>query len=306
MLAHVPGTDEAKDAVMDTMIPQTSAVRRGEADLEVTYDGTPQFERIPGTSLLYARNTTAQVLKVEDRYYAVDQGVWYVSDSAYGPWAVAESRPEEVEEIPPSSPAYNVKYVYIYDYTPEVVYVGYLPGYTWAFPYRGAIVYGTGYYYRPWLGPAYYYPRPSTWGFHMHYDPWYGWGYGMSWSAGWLSFSSGWGSGWGGWGYGYPLRLPAGLLERLQHRLLGGPAHGRLVRAGRLSPAAAPPFRSRPAARVPSARSHPDRIAARHRRAALGAAAAGEQHLCRPGPAADAPRAPPNRVVTSDREARSR
>ncbi|MDH5274891.1 MAG: hypothetical protein OEW88_00545 [Gammaproteobacteria bacterium] len=204
VLAHVPGTDEAKDAVMDAMIPQTSAVRRGDADLEVTWDGTPQFERIPGTSLLYARNTPSQVLKVDGRYYAVEQGVWYVSDSPYGPWEVADSRPGEVEKIPPSSPAYNVKYVYIYDYTPEVVYVGYLPGYTWAFPYRGAVVYGTGYYYRPWWGPAYYYPRPSTWGFHMHYDPWYGWGYGMSWSAGWLSFSWGWGGGWGGWGYGYP------------------------------------------------------------------------------------------------------
>ena len=203
VLAHVPGTDEAKDAVMDTMIPQTSAVRRGPAELDVTYDGTPQFERIPGTSLLYARNTTAQVLKVDGRYFAVDQGVWYVADSAYGPWEVADSRPEEVERIPASSPAYNVKYVYIYDYTPEVVYVGYLPGYTWAFPYRGAVVYGTGYYYRPWWGPAYYYPRPSTWGFHMHYNPWYGWGYGMSWSAGWMSFSWGWGSGWGGWGHGY-------------------------------------------------------------------------------------------------------
>jgi len=203
VLAHVPGTDEAKDAVMDAMIPQTSAVRRGQAELQVTYDGVPRFERIPGTSLFYAQNTSAQVLKVDDGYYAVDQGVWYQSPSAYGPWTVAESRPDEVEKIPASSPAYNVKYVYIYDYTPEVVYVGYLPGYTWAFPYRGAIVYGTGHYYRPWFGPAYYYPRPATWGFHMHYDPWYGWGHGMSWSAGWASFSWGWGSGWGGWRHGY-------------------------------------------------------------------------------------------------------
>jgi len=204
VLAHVPGTDEAKDAVMDTMIPQTAAVRRGTAELEVTYDGVPRFERIPGTALLYASNTSAQVLKVDGRFFAVAQGVWYVADSAYGPWAVADSRPDGVEQIPASSPAYNVKYVYIYDHTPEVVYVGYLPGYTWAFPYRGAIVYGTGHYYRPWSGPAYYYPRPRTWGFHMHYNPWYGWGHGMSWSAGWLSFSYGWGSGWGGWGYGYP------------------------------------------------------------------------------------------------------
>lgn len=203
VLAHVPDTEEAKDAIMDAMIPQTSAVLRREANFSVTYDGTPSFEQIPGTSLLYARNTTAQVLKVRDRYYAVDQGIWYVSDSAWGPWAVADSRPEEVARIPPSSPAYNVKYVYIYDYTPEVVYVGYLPGYTWAFPYRGALVYGTGYYYSPWLGPAGYYPRPRTWGFDMHYSPWSGWGYGMSWSAGWLRFSSGWGGGWGGWRHGY-------------------------------------------------------------------------------------------------------
>jgi hypothetical protein len=203
VLAHVPGTEEAKDAIMDSMIPQTAAVRRSDARLEVTYDGTPLFEQIPGTSLLYARNTTAQVLKVDNRYYAVDQGIWYVADSAYGPWRVADSRPEDVERIPPSSPAYNVKYVYIYDYTPEIVYVGYLPGYTWAFPYRGAIVYGTGYYYRPWVSPVYYYPAPWTWGFQMHYDPWYGWGYGMSWTAGWSSFSYGWGGGWGGWRHGY-------------------------------------------------------------------------------------------------------
>ncbi|MEO7387484.1 MAG: carbohydrate-binding family V/XII, partial [Gammaproteobacteria bacterium] len=127
VLAHVPGTDEAKDAVMDSMIPQTSAVRRSEARLDVTYDGSPRFEKIPGTSLLYASNTPTQVLMVRDRYYAVDQGVWYVAESAYGPWEVADERPEEVENIPPSSPAYNVKYVYIYDSTPDVVYVGYLP-----------------------------------------------------------------------------------------------------------------------------------------------------------------------------------
>jgi hypothetical protein len=203
VLAHVPGTDEAKDAVMDAMIPQTAPVRRGRAELEVTYDGVPRFERIPGTSLLYAQNTASQVLKVADRYYVVDQGVWYVSRSAYGPWEVADERPEEVERIPASSPAYNVKYVYIYDTTPDVVYVGYLPGYTWAFPYHGAIVYGTGWHYRPWYGPVVYYPRPATWGFHVHYTPWYGWGYGMSWSAGWVSLSWAWGDGWGGWGHGY-------------------------------------------------------------------------------------------------------
>jgi len=243
VLAHVPGTDEAKDAMMDAMIPQTSAIRRSDARLEVTYDGMPRFDRIPGTDLYYARNSATQVLKYEDHYYAVDQGVWYIADSAYGPWAVAEERPPEVDRIPASSPAYNVKYVYIYDYTPEVVYVGYLPGYAWAFPYRGTIVYGTGYYYRPWISPWYYYPRPSTWGFHVHYDPWYGWGYGMSWSAGWTSFSWAWGSGWGGWRHGYRVGYADGYWSGYNRGVWQGQHTGGWFGPGGYRPPPPPPRR---------------------------------------------------------------
>jgi hypothetical protein len=42
---------------------------------------------------------------------------------------VATSRPDDVESIPASNPHYNVKYVHVYDSTPDVVYVGYTPGY---------------------------------------------------------------------------------------------------------------------------------------------------------------------------------
>ena len=70
------------------------------------------------------------------------------------------------------------------DVTPEVVYVGYTPGYMWSYPYMGVPVYGTGWRYRPVMGP-YYYPRPPTWGFHVGYNPWTGWNFGMSWSNGW-------------------------------------------------------------------------------------------------------------------------
>ncbi|MBN4048830.1 hypothetical protein JYU00_01575, partial [bacterium AH-315-N22] len=41
-----------------------------------------------------------------------------------------------------------------------------------------------GYYYTPWITPYYYYPRPATWGFSVAYNPWTGWGFGMSWSSG--------------------------------------------------------------------------------------------------------------------------
>ncbi len=61
-------------------------------------------------------------------------------------------------------------YVYVYDSTPEVVYVGYYPGYTGSYLYNGCVVYGTGWYYRPWHG-RYYYPRYRTWGIQRALEP---------------------------------------------------------------------------------------------------------------------------------------
>ncbi len=52
---------------------------------------------------------------------------------------------DEIQKIPPSEPVYNTKYVYVYESTPEVVYVGYTPGYMWSYPWYGVPIYGTGY-----------------------------------------------------------------------------------------------------------------------------------------------------------------
>lgn len=215
--ASVAGTDEANDAVMDAQIPQTAAIKRNEATLQVEYDGDPKFEQIDGTMVSYAVNTGAQVLLIDGRYYAVDNGVWFVSADATGPWAVADSVPqEEIDKIPPTSPVYNVTHVHVYQSTPEIVYVGYTPGYLWSFPYYGVPVYGTGWYYPPYWG-RWYYPRPPTWGFHVGYNPWTGWNYGVSWSNGFFSFGMSWGGGYGGvyrpWGccggwYGGGYRRP--------------------------------------------------------------------------------------------------
>ena len=87
----------------------------------------------------------------------------------------------------PTSPVYNTKYVHVYDSTPSVVYVGYTPGYMGSYVYRNSIFYGTGWYYRPWVSPYYYYPRVSTWGFNVNYNSWSGWNFGLSW--GWGPFS---------------------------------------------------------------------------------------------------------------------
>jgi hypothetical protein len=199
----VAGTPEAEDALLDAKIPQTAAISRKDASLEVEYDGQPKFEAIPETSVAYAVNTATQVLKIDNRYYAVDNGVWFTSASAQGPWAVADEIPQdEIAKIPPSSPVYNTTYVQIYDSTPEVVYVGYTPGYLWSYPYYGVPVYGTGWIYPPYMGPIYY-PRPPTWGFHVGYNPWTGWNFGMSWSNGFFSFGVSFGGGWGCCGHGW-------------------------------------------------------------------------------------------------------
>jgi hypothetical protein len=172
--ASVAGTPEAQDAVLQTQIPQTTAIDRRTAKLDVSYDGAPRFEAIPGTEVAYAVNSGAQVLKIHDRFFAVDQGVWFTAPGPDGPWEVADQRPPEVESIPPSSPVYNTRYVYVYDSTPEYVQVGYLPGYVGSYVYGPTVVYGTGYRYRPWYGASFY-ARPYTWGFGVRYVPW--WGY---------------------------------------------------------------------------------------------------------------------------------
>lgn len=203
VLSSVAGTPESKDAIHDAQVPQTAKVDRKKATCTVTYDGEPKFEKIEGTSLELAMNTSSTVLRSGTQYFCVDKGVWFESTTAKGPWKVSDERPKDVDKIPAHSPAYNVKYVYIYDATPDVVYVGYTPGYMGCYVYGPTVVYGTGYYYSPWYGP-YYYPRPVTYGFSMHYNPWTGWSMGFHYSSGWFHMSI-----YGGGGYwGPPMYRP--------------------------------------------------------------------------------------------------
>ena len=199
--ASIPGTEESQEAMLEQYIPQTATVDRG-ATLEVAYDGDPEFEPIEETQLEYAVNTAASVIRIDDLYYACDNAVWFVANDPEGPWIVADSVPQQVYSIPPSSPVHNVTYVHVYESTPEVVYVGYYPGYTGTYVYNGVIVYGTGYWYQPWYR-YYYYPRPVTWGFHVRWNPWYGWSFGFSYSRGPFHFHVGFGRPWyrsGWWG----------------------------------------------------------------------------------------------------------
>ncbi len=205
--ASVPGTQQAQEAVVSNSIPQTAAVKISETKpTPVKVDGQPQLKPIEGTSLQYVVNASSPIIMVTpSAYYMCQNGIWFVGASASGPWTVATSVPAAIYSIPPSSPLYNVTYVRVYDATPTVVYVGYTPGYQGAIVYNGVVVYGTGYYYTPWIGTVWYGP-PVTYGFGIAigYSPWTGWAYGFGYGCGW-----GWGGvvvgvgwGWGGWGWG--------------------------------------------------------------------------------------------------------
>ena len=196
VLVSVPGTGPAKEALIANAIPQTATITRNQAQLQVTYDGDPQFKNIEGTSLQYAVNTATPVIQVDSKsYYAVENAVWFVGAAPVGPWEVATTVPPEVYSIPPSSPLHYVTYVKVYRSTPDVVYVGYTPGYygTIVSSTTSTVVYGTGWYYPPYVG-SYWYGAPYT----------YGVGVASTWSSG-----TGWSITIGvGYTYGYPYYYP--------------------------------------------------------------------------------------------------
>lgn len=209
--ASVPGTPQAQEAVIENGVPQVATIKRSAATLEITYDGPPQFQPIEGTALQYIVNAPVPVIEVNPTsFYALDNGVWFESQSALGPWAVATWVPPVIYTIPRSSPLHYVTYVRVYEATPEVVYEGYTPGYVGSYVAPDTtVVYGTGWYYQPWIGSVWYGP-PVTWGFGFSvyntwwspwpWRPWWWWGaWRPWWWAGW------WGPGpcfhpwWGPW-----------------------------------------------------------------------------------------------------------
>jgi hypothetical protein len=186
VLASVPGTDEANEAVLLASIPQTARVNKKELKApEVDYQGDAQFQPIEQTTVQRAVNTDKDVFKVGDAYYMCYQGVWFTGKSASGPWEVASSVPEEIYKIPVSSPANHVTYVTIEDddSNDEWVTFAAAAGYTGMMVAWGCTVWGSGWYYPPYYGYGgfypYYYPHFPTYGYSAWYNPWTG-AYGRS------------------------------------------------------------------------------------------------------------------------------
>jgi hypothetical protein len=185
VLASVPGTDRAAEAVLLAQVPQTARVNKKTLKApDVAFQGDPQFTPIEQTTVQRAVNTDKDVFKVGDKYYMCYQGVWFVSTTSSGPWEVASSVPEAIYQIPVSSPSHHVTYVTIEeDNDDEWVTFAAMAGYTGMMVAWGCAVWGTGWYYPPYIGWGgyypYYYPHFPTYGYSAWYNPWTG-AYGRS------------------------------------------------------------------------------------------------------------------------------
>ena len=222
VLASIPGTPEAEDAILLAQVPTTAVVKRTEAEAQakVEYDGDPQFAPIEGTSLSYATNANADVIRVEDKYYLCLNAVWFVSSSPTGPWKIVTAVPEAIYTIPPTSPVYHVTYVKVEESNQDEVVCSYTAGYSGAYiagvATGAALVWGTGYYYPPYIFPGavpVYRPYYATYGVAAAYYPYSGvyavggYAYGPYASAGraaWYNPST------GGYGRAYTSQSPYG------------------------------------------------------------------------------------------------
>jgi len=215
VLYSVPGTRQAKLALIEAALPHRNSVAKSSAaKLEVSWIGEPDFTPIENTQLQRGLNTPFQVIKHNNFYYLCYEGAWYFSDSPTGGWKVASKVPDEIYRIPASDPAYNVTFVRLDgepDEKQDHVNYSYSSGYKGSFSTRVSVVYGTGWHYPSnvyWDSantPAYWH-YGRTYGYNTGYHPvgafyghrggYYGrWGYGRY---------GGWG-GYGPYGWGYPV-----------------------------------------------------------------------------------------------------
>jgi hypothetical protein len=190
VLASIPGTSQATEAILLASIPRTARVNKKDIKAPtVDYaGGKAEFQPIEGAqgNLQRAVNTDKDIIKFGDLYYMCFQAVWFMAKSPDGPWEVASSVPKEIYTIPASSPANHVTYVTVEDNDDEWVTFAYAAAYTGMMIGWGCVVWGSGWYYPPyrWYGGYYpgYYPYARTYGMGAWYNPYTG-GYGRGYAA---------------------------------------------------------------------------------------------------------------------------
>jgi hypothetical protein len=186
VLASIPGTPEATEAILLASIPRTARVKKSDVKApDVVYaGGKPEFQAIEGAqgNLQRVVNSDKDIIKFGDLYYMCFQAVWFIAKSPDGPWEVASSVPKEIYTIPTSSPVNHVTYVTVEDNDDEWVTFAYAAAYTGMMIGWGCVVYGSGWYYPPYGFYGGYYPYPRTYGMGAWYNPYTG-AYGRGYAA---------------------------------------------------------------------------------------------------------------------------
>lgn len=180
VLAAVPGTEEYRIALIEAALPRSQSVAKGSgSQVQVRYDGAPQFVWINGVLVERAVNTSSQVLRHNDNYYLCQDAAWYRADNATGPWKPALEIPDAIYSIPPDDPAYNVTFVKMGGFDNNSGRQAYIHTYGYSGTYsadqglnKGDGPTGSGKYYDPTYDPRQY--TPAFWGG-------YGYGYGGYW-----------------------------------------------------------------------------------------------------------------------------
>ncbi|MGD9947138.1 MAG: hypothetical protein AB7U29_01515 [Desulfobulbus sp.] len=178
--ASVPGTEDAKDAVLLASIPRTVTMdANAPAKLQVAYEGQPSFQPIPSTTVKYATNTPSAVFLVKGSYYCCDGGVWYASNAATGPWAYCTNVPAAIYTIPVTQPTHNVTYVTVQSSTPSTVVYAQTAGYSGEYvAATGVLMFGAGMIVGALLNDHhhdyYRYPVPYSYGWGARYNYSYG------------------------------------------------------------------------------------------------------------------------------------
>ena len=197
--AHVAGTEEAVEAAALAQVPQTAMVPLTNT-IEVAFEGEPKWIEIQGRNVAWAENSADAVFRIAGpKYYCCRDAVWYVAEVVTGPWKVATSKPEALDNLPASCPWSNTNAVTVYEHTTEYVYTGCTSAYYGWYVYGGCPVYGSGYWYGGYYGGYYHYP--TTYGVRVRYNPYSGnWAVGVGvagpgYAVGGIRVGGSWGSG---------------------------------------------------------------------------------------------------------------
>ena len=179
VLASVPGTDQAAEAVLLAQIPQTARVNKKELKApEVAYQDEPKFTPIESTTVQRAVNTDKDVFKVGERLLHVQPGrVVHGHERRRGPGRWRTRCRRRSTQIPASDPAHHVTYVTVEDDDDNDEWVTFAAaaGYTGMMMAWGCAVWGSGWYYPPYYGYGgyypYYYRHFPTYGYSAWYNP---------------------------------------------------------------------------------------------------------------------------------------